>query len=45
MEIFEEYNRVAPERGWKPLKSPRSLREWFNSRVSNLCGTMPFMGK
>lgn len=31
MEIFEEYNRVAPERGWKPLKSPRSLREWFNS--------------
>lgn len=31
MEIFEEYNRVAPERGWKPLKSPRSLREWFSS--------------
>ena len=31
MQIFEEYNRVAPERGWKPLKSPRSLREWFNS--------------
>ena len=31
MEIFEEYNRVAPERGWKPLKSPRSLREWLNS--------------
>ena len=31
MEIFEEYNRVAPERGWKLLKSPRSLREWFNS--------------
>ena len=31
MEIFEEYNRVALERGWKPLKSPRSLREWFNS--------------
>ncbi len=28
MQIFEEYNRVAPERGWKPLKSPRSLREW-----------------
>ena len=31
MQIFEEYNRVAPERGWKSLKSPRSLREWFNS--------------
>ena len=31
MQIFEEYNRVAPERGWKPLKSPRSLREWLNS--------------
>lgn len=30
-EIFEEYNRVAPERGWKPLKSPRSLREWLHS--------------
>lgn len=29
--IFEEYNRVAPERGWKLLKSTRSLREWFNS--------------
>lgn len=31
MQIFEEYNRVAPARGWKPLKSPRSLREWLNS--------------
>lgn len=31
MQIFEEYNRVAPERGWKPLKSARSLREWLNS--------------
>ena len=31
MQIFEEYNRVSPERGWKPLKSPRSLREWLNS--------------
>jgi hypothetical protein len=31
MQIFEEYNRVVPERGWKPLKSPRSLREWLNS--------------
>ena len=31
MQIFEEYNRVAPERGWKPLKSPRGLREWLNS--------------
>lgn len=31
MQIFEEYNCVAPERGWKPLKSPRSFREWLNS--------------
>lgn len=31
MQIFEEYNRTAPEHGWKPLKSPRSLREWFDS--------------
>ena len=31
MQIFEEYNRVAPARGWKALKSPRSLRSWFNS--------------
>lgn len=31
MQIFDEYNRIAPEREWKPLKSPRSLREWFNS--------------
>lgn len=28
--IFEEYNRVAPERGWKELKSKRSLTMWFN---------------
>lgn len=31
MQIFEEYNRVAPEKEWKLLKSPRSLREWLNS--------------
>lgn len=30
-QILEEYNRIAPDRGWKPLKSTRSLREWFNS--------------
>lgn len=29
--MFEEYNRMAPERGWKPLKSPRSMKEWLNS--------------
>ena len=28
-QIFAEYNRVAPERGWKPLKSIRSLTGWF----------------
>lgn len=28
--IFEEYNRTAPEKGWKPLKSRRSLAMWFN---------------
>ena len=27
--IFEEYNRVAEEKGWKPLKSIRSLTMWF----------------
>ncbi|WP_300761640.1 kinase [uncultured Parabacteroides sp.] len=27
--IFEEYNRVAPDKGWKPLKSKRSLTMWF----------------
>ena len=27
--IFEEYNRVAPEKGWKQLKSKRSLTMWF----------------
>lgn len=27
--IFDEYNRVAPDRGWKPLKSKRSLTMWF----------------
>lgn len=28
--IFEEYNRVVPERGWKQIKSKRSLSIWFN---------------
>lgn len=28
--IFEEYNRVAPDKEWKPLKSKRSLTMWFN---------------
>ena len=27
--IFDEYNRVAPEKGWKQLKSKRSLTMWF----------------
>lgn len=45
MEIFEEYNRVALERGWKPLKSPVASANGSTVRVSNLCGTMPFMGK
>lgn len=31
MQIFEEYNRTAEERGCKPLKSPRSLTVWLNS--------------
>lgn len=31
IQIFEEYNRIASEHDWKPLKSPRSLREWLNS--------------
>lgn len=31
LDIFEEYNRIAPEHGWKPLKSIRSMKEWFNS--------------
>ena len=29
-QIFDEYNRTAPERGWKPLLSKRSLVQWFN---------------
>ena len=28
--IFDEYNRVAPEKGWKRLKSLRSLTMWFS---------------
>ena len=27
--IFEEFNRIAPGKGWKPLKSKRSLAMWF----------------
>lgn len=27
--IFDEYNRVASDKGWKPLKSKRSLTMWF----------------
>lgn len=30
-QIHAEYNRTAPERGWKPLKSVRALRDWLNS--------------
>lgn len=29
-QIFEEYNRIAPEREWKPLKSVQSLRLFLN---------------
>ena len=30
-QIFETYNRTAPERGWKPLKSERGMKGWLNS--------------
>ena len=30
-QIFEEFNRIAERKGWKPLKSERSLRQWLNS--------------
>ncbi len=30
-QIFEEFNRIAEKKGWKPLKSERSLRQWLNS--------------
>ena len=29
MQIFEEYNRVAPEQGWKPLKSLNSVTQYL----------------
>ncbi len=29
MQIFEEYNRVAPERGWKTLKSPATITQYL----------------
>lgn len=28
-QIFEEINRIAGELGWKPLKSKRSMVQWF----------------
>lgn len=28
-QIFEEINRIALEKGWKPLKSKRSMVQWF----------------
>lgn len=28
-QIWEEYNRIAPERGWKPLKSERAVRDYL----------------
>lgn len=28
-QIFEEINRIALEKGWKPLKSKRSMIQWF----------------
>lgn len=31
MQIFKEYNRIAEEKGWKPIKSPRSLKQWLDS--------------
>lgn len=30
-QIFEEYNRIAPLKGWKPLKSERGMKGWLNS--------------
>lgn len=29
--IFEEINRIALEKGWKPLRSRRSMIQWFES--------------
>ena len=31
MQIFVEYNRIAGEKGWKPIKSSRSLKQWLDS--------------
>jgi hypothetical protein len=28
-QLFEESNRIAAEKGWKPLKSIRSMKQWF----------------
>lgn len=28
-QIFDEINRIALEKGWKPLKSKRSMVQWF----------------
>ncbi len=30
-QIFDEYNRIALEKGWKPLKSQRSMSIWLSS--------------
>ncbi len=30
MQIFEEYNRQAVKRGWKPLRSPNTVRQYLN---------------
>lgn len=29
-QIFDEFNRLAAERDWKLLKSPRSMKQWFS---------------
>ncbi|GAB6010823.1 kinase [Viscerimonas tarda] len=28
-QLFDEFNRIAAEKGWKPLKSIRSMKQWF----------------
>jgi hypothetical protein len=30
-QIFDAYNAVAPQRGWKPLRSINTLTSWFRS--------------
>jgi len=29
-QIFDEFNRIAEEKEWKPLKSLRSMKQWFS---------------